>query len=94
MPEQAAAQPAPIRPGLADVFYGKGAVQFGEKSKSMADVTDFQGRKEQARRSMELALEGEGGENGAQDAYTRLMALSEENPAATVDELMKIIGRG
>jgi hypothetical protein len=94
MPEQPAAQPAQIRPGLADVFYGKGAVQFGEKSKSMADVTDFQGRKEQARRSMELALEGEGGENASEDAYTRLMSLAEENPAATVDELMKIIGRG
>jgi hypothetical protein len=79
---------------VADVFYGKGAVQFGAKSKSMADVTDFQGRKEQARRSMELALEGEGGENGADDAYTRLMALADENPAATIDELMKIIGRG
>jgi hypothetical protein len=60
----------------------------------MADVTDFQGRKEQARRSMELALEGEGGENASEDAYTRLMSLAEENPAATVDELMKIIGRG
>jgi hypothetical protein len=94
MPEQAAAQPAPIRPGLADVFYGKGAVQFGRGAKSMADITDFQGRKEQARRSMELALEGEGGENGSEDAYTRLMSLAEENPAATVDELMKIIGRG
>jgi hypothetical protein len=94
MPEQSAAQPAPIRPGVADVFYGKGAVQFGEKSKSMADVTDFQGRKEQARRSMELALEGEGGENASEDAYTRLMSLAEENPAATIDELMKIIGRG
>jgi hypothetical protein len=43
---------------------------------------------------MELALEGEGGENASEDAYTRLMSLAEENPAATVDELMKIIGRG
>jgi hypothetical protein len=43
---------------------------------------------------MELALEGEGGENGAEDAYTRLMSLSEEDPAATIDELMRIIGRG
>jgi hypothetical protein len=43
---------------------------------------------------MELALEGEGGENGSEDAYTRLMSLAEENPVATVDELMKIIGRG
>lgn len=92
MPEQAAAQPAPIRPGLADVFYGKGAVQFGRGAKSMADITDFQGRKEQARRSMELALEGEGGEN-AENAYERLMSMAQENPGATVDELMKIIGR-
>lgn len=87
--------PAPqLRPGLADVFYGKGAVRFGPGAKSMADVTDFQGRKEQARRSMELALEGEGGENQADDAYTRLMALAQEDPAATVEELMNIIGRG
>jgi hypothetical protein len=60
----------------------------------MADPTDFQGRARKARESMELALEGEDGENGAEDAYTRLMALSEEDPAATIDELMRIIGRG
>ena len=42
---------------------------------------------------MELALEGEGGENEADDAYERLMALSEQNPAATIDELMRIIER-
>ena len=84
----------PFRPGLADVFYGKGAVKFGPGAKSMADVTDFQGRKAQAKEAMELALEGEGGENGAEDAYTRLMSLAQENPAATVDELMKIIRRG
>lgn len=47
----------------------------------------------QAKESLELALEGEGGENRAQDAYERLMAMADENPAATVDELMKIIGR-
>ena len=92
--QQAQAQQQAARPGLADVFYGKGAVEFGQKARSMADVSDFQGRKEQARQSLELALEGDGGENRAQDAYTRLMALAEENPAATIDELMKIIGRG
>ena len=43
---------------------------------------------------MELALEGEGDENRAEDAYERLMSMAEENPAATVDELMRIIGRG
>ncbi len=83
-------QPLP----LADVFYGKGAVQFGPGAPSMADVTDFQGRKAQARRSLELALEGEGGENQQEDAYTRLMALADESPTATIDELMDLIGRG
>ncbi len=91
MPQQAPGQV--FRPGVADVFYGKGAVKFGPGARSMADVTDFQGRKAQARESLELALEGEGGENQAEDAYTRLMAMAEENPAATIDELMKIIGR-
>ena len=77
------------------MFYA-GAVKFaGDKGKkqSMADVTDFQGRAAKARESMELALEGEGGEN-AQDAYERLMSMADQNPAATVDELMRIIGRG
>jgi hypothetical protein len=83
-----------FRPGVADVFYA-GALRFGPGAKqSMADPTDFQGRARKARESMELALEGEDGENGAEDAYTRLMALADENPAATIDELMKIIGRG
>lgn len=60
----------------------------------MADPTDFQGRMAKAKEAMELALEGEGGENKAEDAYERLMSMAQENPAATVDELMKIIGRG
>lgn len=89
IPEAPAQQPS--RPGLADVFYGKGAVRFGPDAPSMADVTDFQGRKAQARRSMELALEGAGGENQAEDAYERLMSLAQESPAATVDQLMQII---
>ena len=93
MPQQAAPAPMPQKPGVADVFYGKGAVQFGPGAKSMADPTDFQGRMSQAKRSMELALEGEGGEN-AENAYERLMSMAQENPGATVDELMKIIGRG
>lgn len=78
------------------MFYA-GAVKFAGdrgKAQSMADVADFQGRMAKARESMELALEGEGGENRAEDAYERLMSMAEENPAATVDELMKIIGRG
>ncbi len=84
-----------MSPRLADVFYA-GAVKFaGDKGKaqSMADVADFQGRAARAREAMELALEGEGGEN-ADNAYERLMAMADENPAATVDELMRIIGRG
>ena len=93
MPQQVAPAPMPQRPGVADVFYGKGAVKFGPGAGRMADPTDFQGRMRQARESMELALEGEGGENKAEDAYEHLMSMAQENPAATVDELMKIIGR-
>lgn len=92
IPEAQAQQP--FRPGLADVFYGKGAVRFGPDAPSMADVTDFQGRKAQARRSMELALEGAGGENQADDAYERLISLAQESPESTVEELMKIIEGG
>lgn len=84
---------APAKPELANVFYA-GAVKFGPGAESMAAPTDFQGRMSQARESLELALEGEGGENQAEDAYERLMAMADENPAATVDELMRIIGRG
>ena len=96
MPIAASAAPmgGSFKPGLADVFYGKGAVKFGPGAGRMADPTDFQGRMRQARESMELALEGEGGENRAEDAYERLMKMAQENPAATVDELMRIIGRG
>ncbi len=92
IPEAQAQQP--FRPGLADVFYGKGALEFGPGAAAMADVADFQGRKAQARRSMELALDAAGGENQADDAYERLMSLAKESPAATVEELMNIIGRG
>lgn len=82
------------KPGLANVFYGKGAVEFGPGAESMAAVSDFQGQKAQAGNAMELALEGKGGENAANDAYTRLMALASQDSSATVDELMRIIGRG
>ena len=82
-----------FKPGLANVFYAE-AVKFGPKGQAMADPTDFQGRKARAREAMELALEGEGGENQANNAYERLMALAEENPVATINELMRIIGRG
>jgi len=95
VPQEAPQQAAPQAPGVADVFYA-GAVKFGGdkgKSQSMASATDFQGRMAQAKEAMELALEGEGGEN-AENAYERLMSMAQENPAATVDELMKIIGRG
>jgi hypothetical protein len=92
IPEAQAQQP--FRPGLADVFYGKGALEFGAGAASMADVADFQGRKAQARRSMELALEGAGGENQADDAYERLISLAQESPESTVEELMKIIEGG
>lgn len=46
----------------------------------------------QAKESLELALEGEGGENRAQDAYERLMSVADD-PAVTINDLMKIIGR-
>ena len=92
IPEAQAQQP--FRPGLADVFYGKGALEFGPGAAAMADVADFQGRKAQARRSMELALDAAGGENQADDAYERLMSLAKESPAATVQELMNIIEGG
>lgn len=88
----AAPAQAPQKPGLADAFY-YGAVKFGPGEGRMADPTDFQGRMRKAKESMELALEGKAGENETQDAYERLMAMADENPAATVDELMKIIGR-
>lgn len=91
MPQQAAAPTALPPSSPMEMFYGRGAVRFGPESDSMADVTDFQGRLTQAREAMELALEGEGGENQAENAYERLMAMVDENP--TVDELMKIIGR-
>ena len=93
MPQQVVPPPAPFRPGLANVFYA-GAVKFGPGKGRMADPTDFQGRMAKAREAMELALDGEGGENQAEDAYERLMAMAEENPAATIEELMQIIGRG
>ena len=95
MPIAASAAPAggSFKPGLANVFY-YGATKFGPGKGRMADPTDFQGRMAQAKEAMELALEGKAGENETQDAYERLMAMADENPAATVDELMKIIGRG
>jgi hypothetical protein len=43
---------------------------------------------------MELALEGAGGENQADDAYERLISLAQESPESTVEELMKIIEGG
>jgi hypothetical protein len=95
MPQQAAPAQAPQPPGLANVFYA-GAVKFaGDKGKqqSMADVADFQGRAAQAKEAMELALEGEGGEN-AENAYERLMSMSEENPGATINELLEYVMKG
>ena len=84
-----------MAPGLANVFYA-GAVKFaGDKGKEqgMADVADFQGRMAQARESMELALEGKAGENETQDAYERLMSVADD-PAVTINDLMKIIEGG
>lgn len=92
---QAPAPAAPMAPGLANVFYA-GAVKFaGDKGKEqgMADVADFQGRMAQARESMELALEGKAGENETQDAYERLMSVADD-PAVTINDLMKIIEGG
>lgn len=77
------------------MFYA-GAVKFaGDKGKEqgMADVADFQGRMAQARESMELALEGKAGENETQDAYERLMSVADD-PAVTINDLMKIIEGG
>lgn len=65
-------------------------MKFGPGAKPMADVTDFQGRKAQAKEAMELALEGEGGENQAENAYERLMALADD-PAMTINDLMNIV---
>lgn len=92
---QPAQQVAPqLAAPLADVFYGRGAVRFGEDTASMADPTDFQGRMSQAKEALELALEGKGGENVADSAYERFAALVDENPGATVRELEKIVGIG
>lgn len=85
-----APQQVPQPAGPAEVFYGRGAVKFGPGAKPMADVTDFQGRKAQAREALELALEGEGGENQAENAYERLMALADD-PAMNINDLMKIV---
>lgn len=57
----------------------------------MADPTDFQGRKAQAREAMELALEGNADENMTEDAVEQIIRLAQEDQGATVDELMKII---
>lgn len=78
---------------MADVFYGKGAVRFGPGAGRMADPTDFQGRMRQAKESMELALDGEGGENQAEDAYERLMAMADD-PAMTANELLEYVMKG
>lgn len=81
---------------MADVFYA-GAVKFAGgkgKEQSMADVADFQGRLAQAKEAMELALEGEGGENKAGDAYERLIAMADENPIATADKLLEYVMKG
>lgn len=86
----------PFEPKLADVFYYQ-AMKFGggkRGAQAMADPTDFQGQAMRARESMELAMEGEGGENLEKDAYQRLMELAEANPSATIEELLNIIGRG
>jgi hypothetical protein len=94
MPIAASATPSggSFKPGLADVFYA-GALKFGPGAGRMADPTDFQGRMRKAREAMELALEGEGGEN-AEDAYERLMSMSEENPGATINELLEYVMKG
>ena len=94
MPQAPAPAPAaPMKPGVADVFYA-GAVKFGPGAASMAAPTDFQGRLAQAKEAMELALEGEGGENKAEDAYERLIAMADENPIATADKLLEYVMKG
>lgn len=96
IPQESGVRGGAMKPSVADVFYA-GALSFaGDKGKpqSMASVTDFQGRMSKARESMELALEGKAGENQMEDAYERLMSMAQEAPAETIEELMRIIGRG
>lgn len=76
-----------------EAFYYK-ALKYGKpgrRAQPMADVTDFQGQAAAARDAMELALEGAANENVTQDAVDQILAMSQENPAATVEELMQII---
>jgi hypothetical protein len=95
MPSQAPA-PAPaaqMRPATADVFYGKGAVEFGPGSRSMASATDFQGQKRQTAKALRLALDGGDSENRPEDAVEQILGLANRQET-TVDDLMDIIGRG
>ncbi len=92
-PAQAVSQLAQL-PGYEAFYYG--ALKYGQPGKraqSMAEVTDFQGRAAAARDAMELALEGSADENMTQDAVDQIIAMSQENPAATIEELMQIIGK-
>lgn len=95
VPQQAAPAPAPapIKPGVADVFYGKGAVQFGPGAEGMASVTDFQGQKRQTARALRLALEGGDSENRPQDAVEQILNLASRQET-TIEDLMDIIGKG
>lgn len=87
-----------MRPELANVFYYT-AMKFGGGKggqQSMASQTDFQGQKMKLEDAMELAMQENDAENADSDgtpksAYERLMSMAEENPSATVDELMKIV---
>ena len=91
MPQQQVSQLSDL-PKYEAFYYG--ALKYGQPGKraqSMADVTDFQGRAAKARDAMELALEGSADENMTQDAVDQIIAMSQENPAATIEELMQII---
>lgn len=91
VPQQTVSQLSDL-PKYEAFYYG--AMKYGQpgaKAQSMAEVTDFQGRAAAARDAMELALEGSADENMTQDAVDQIIAMSQENPAATIEELMQII---
>lgn len=85
--------PMPQKPGVADVFYGKGAVQFGPGAGKMASVTDFQGQKQQTARALRLALDGGTGENRPEDV-AEMIANIAGRQETTVEDLLDIIGKG
>lgn len=93
-PEEEPVQRVPDLPRYEAFYYQ--AMKYGPQGhrQAMADPTDFQGRVARTRDAMELAIEGATTENETEDIVDQVMALAEENPTATVEELMNIVGRG